>query len=187
MLLNNKYEYNPKEDLIGAGGFGRVYKAWDVVFEQQVALKMVDSGKLSNRYTLVKEVHKLRDLRHENLLKYYDAFVLKSTSHTGEEIETEVGVMEYITLGDIREFEWQTLSKQQHIDILVGVLKGLEYLHHNGIIHRDIKPANILIAKNGERYIPKIADFGISKERGVQSVSLSAIVGSFSYMSPEQM
>ena len=186
MILNNKYSFDPKTDLLGVGGFGRVYKARNIILDKEVALKMVTVQGVSAQYSLIEEVKKTFGLEHPNIIRYYDVFVIEDTSSTGEETETQVGVMEYIPHGDISQLDWFSLSTGQQKDILLQIIKGLQYLHKNSIIHRDIKPANILIKKEGDRIIPKITDFGISKSKDAFSISVSRIIGSIPYMAPEQ-
>ena len=185
MLLNQRYEYNHTTDLLGVGGFGRVYKAKDTLLNRQVALKIVSIEGHALQYNLINEVQKSIDLSHGNIVRFYDAFVLKEETLTGDR-ETQVGVMEYIPHGDISQLDWNNLSQEQQKDILLQILDGLGYLHRNRIIHRDIKPSNILIKKEGERIIPKITDFGISKSQDAASVSVSRVIGSIPYMAPEQ-
>ena len=186
MLLNNKYQYNPQTDLIGTGGFGRVYKAKDTLLDEEVALKMVTVEGVNIQYSLIDEVKKAFKLTHDNILRYNDVFSLNGTTPTGEKTETQVGVMEYIPDGDISQLDWNALSIEQQKDIIIQILNGLEYLHEHKIIHRDIKPSNILIKKENGRIIPKITDFGISKNRGDNSANNSKVIGSIPYMSPEQ-
>ena len=186
MLLNNKYQYNPQTDLIGTGGFGRVYKAWDTLLEKDVALKMVTIESAKAQYNLVEEVKKAANLTHENIVRFNDVFVLKGSSLTGEETETQVGVMEYIPHGDISQLDWKALSLEQQKDIVLQILNGLEYLHEHKIIHRDIKPSNILIKRENGKIIPKITDFGISKTVDRGSGSVSRVIGSIPYIAPEQ-
>jgi len=70
------------------------------------------------------------------------------------------------------------------IDLLVGMLLGIQYIHQNGIIHWDLKPQNILLDKRGN---PKISDFGISKTLEKATKYPQSIVGTFIYMSPEAL
>ena len=186
MLLNNKYEYNPKTDLVGSGGFGKVYKARDILLDREVALKIVTIEGEKAAYSLVEEVKKVIHLSHPNTIRYYELFVIKGTNPVGEETETQVGVMEYIAGGHIDQLDWNSLSKNQQTDILFSLIDGLGYLHKNHIIHRDIKPSNILIKKEVGKLIPKITDFGISKQRGESSAVVSKVIGSIPYMAPEQ-
>jgi serine/threonine protein kinase len=83
------------------------------------------------------------------------------------------------------------LSVEQKQSILTQILSGIEFLHNNGIIHRDLKPQNILIVKRGNEYIPKITDFGISKQLDVNKSSVFsnsiAGAGTLAYASPEQL
>ncbi len=163
MLLNNKYQGGSQTNLIGIGGFGRVYKAWDTLLEKYVAIKMVTIEGAKIQYNLVEEVKKAATLTHENIVRFNDVFVLKGSSLTGEETETQVGVMEYIPDGDVSHLDWLSLSIAEQKDVILQILNGLEYLHKHKIIYRDIKPSNILIKRENGKIIPKMTDFGISK------------------------
>ena len=111
MLLNNKYEYNPKTDLIETRGFGKVYKARDILLDREVALKIVTLEGEKAAYSLVEEVKKVIHLSHPNTIRYYELFVIKGTNPVGEETETQVGVMEYIAGGHIDQLDWNSLIK----------------------------------------------------------------------------
>ncbi len=104
MLLQNKYQYNPKTDLLGTGGFGRVYKARDTLLERDVALKMVNIEGAKAHYSLVEEIKKAIHFAHPNIIRFFEVFEILSSTGTGEEIKTQVGVMEYIPHGDISRF-----------------------------------------------------------------------------------
>ncbi len=83
------------------------------------------------------------------------------------------------------------LSKQQKESILTQLLEGIAFLHEHGIIHRDLKPPNILIVNRNGEYIPKITDFGISKQLDINKSSVFnnslAGAGTLSFASPEQL
>lgn len=70
------------------------------------------------------------------------------------------------------------------LELFVGVLLGVQYIHKNGIIHRDLKPQNILLDEKGN---PKISDFGIAKTLESSKKRTGTIVGSYMYMSPEAL
>lgn len=96
-------------------------------------------------------------------------------------------VMEFVDGTSFKEvIRSPEYTVRQKLDILIGVLKGLDYAHKNGVIHRDVKPANILIDKQG---YPQIADFGVAQilNNTDQDVTRSdVIMGTLAYMSPEQ-
>jgi len=70
------------------------------------------------------------------------------------------------------------------MELLIGMLLGIQYIHQNGIIHRDLKPKNILLDDIGNA---KISDFGISKTLDACKKRTNTIVGSYTYMSPEAL
>ena len=184
MNFKERYKYNSKTDLLGKGGFAKVYKASDTLLERTVALKFfINDG--NDKHTLIREISKAISLEHPNLCRYYDAAIMESVNLHDETEKTEIGVMEYLDGGDLRTF---INHHPSYLDkLLVDVLNGLTYLHNNGIIHRDLKPQNILIKKTGGGPVAKITDFGISKMMDVENnTSRSALLGSIEYMAPEQ-
>ncbi|MEZ4884478.1 MAG: serine/threonine-protein kinase [Chitinophagales bacterium] len=184
ITVSKNYEFDPEKDLIGQGGFGKVYRARDTNLGMEVAIKKY-AGNLPAKYSLFGEIKRAIHLNHPNLVRYYDAFELEDSSAFGDKIQ--IGVLEFINGGDFTSL----LRTRPGFDVLrkafIGIMEGLKYLHAKGIIHRDLKPENILIQKEGGEIIPKIADFGISKviEDGGSGAS-SMIIGSIEYMAPEQ-
>lgn len=125
-------------------------------------------------------------LNHPNVAHY-------DTCYTFEDLngESDVAVMSYYEHGSLDNLLRNVdLTMEQREDILVQILDGIAYLHYNGIVHRDLKPQNILILHLKGRYIPKITDFGISKQLRNSDGSLlynSIIGGTENYGAPEQM
>ena len=185
--INDRYEFNPKTDELGKGGFGRVFKARDTLLERDVVLKYAEKGNLPEKYSLVKEISRVIDFSHPNLVRYYDAIVKKATNSFGEEVEYQIGVMEYVRDGNLRAYIDNEPKETEIFQIVEGVLNGLSYLHGRNLIHRDIKPPNILLNREGNIITPKICDFGISKISGSEATTLSNVIGTFEYMSPEQL
>ncbi|QCR21553.1 serine/threonine-protein kinase [Pontibacter sp. SGAir0037] len=184
MDFRSRYKYNPKEDLLGKGGFSRVFKAVDVLLEREVALKVFNSEQ-SAKYDLITEIKKVIRFQHENLCRYYDVAILPTVTAFGEEEQVQVGVMEYLDGGDLKSY----LSRHpQYLNkLLADVLQGLYYLHKKQIIHRDLKPQNILIKLEEDGPVAKITDFGISKALDeLQQDNNSALMGTVEYMAPEQ-
>ncbi len=183
MTVKKTYEFNPETDLIGKGGFGKVYKAQDVNLDMVVAIKKY-TGDLPAKYSLFEEIKRVIQLNHPNLVRYYDAFELEEASMFGD--RTQVGVMEYINGGDLTGFIKSNPSEALLTSVFEGIMHGLKYLHSKNIIHRDLKPENILIKKENGKLIPKIADFGISKVLDEGRGDSSLVIGSIEYMAPEQ-
>ncbi len=192
ITLNNRYKYNPDTDLLGTGGLGTVYKAYDVQQERYVAIKKfnaADSLKYSLRADFQKSIH----FSHGNLVRAYDFFSTTFTDPNGETHETQYGVMEWIEGGDLAQYLSTKPPLPELLAVTKGILRGLAYLHtpdpntNKGIIiHRDIKPANILIFRNNQgEPIPKIIDFNIAKDASKEASTVT-VVGTPEYMSPEQ-
>lgn len=185
--INDRYEFDPSTDEIGRGGFGRVFKAQDTLLRRQVVLKYAAKGDLPDKYSLVEEISRVIRFSHPNLVRYYDAIVLNNINQFGQDEEFHIGIMEYVTGGDMRKFMSTNPSKEEIEYVVRGILEGLLYLHEEGLIHRDIKPANILIQPEKGKRVAKICDFGISKVAGSEATAISNVIGTYEYMSPEQL
>jgi serine/threonine-protein kinase len=182
MTLNKISRYEIEKE-IGRGAMGVVYLAHDPVINRKIALKTIEianSLDTTKREELTRrmltEVRAAGILNHQNIVTIYDY---------GEDILPFV-VMEYVegeSLESLRKKKGM-LSMDEIYPIIKGVANGIDYAHSMGIVHRDIKPDNILITKD---YIPKITDFGIARILDASSTQDSGIIGSPSYMSPEQI
>lgn len=159
---------------LGKGGQGKVYKVkWHSAKGEFIgALKILFTSEINS---LLKEIMTwTRVSRHPNVLKLLDATVDKGNFLIVSELATEGDLTKWIkTKGGKEEFF------DEAVEIMLGVLEGLEHLHENDIIHRDIKPANIFLKNK----IPLLADFGLARALDLsQSTKLS---GTMAYMSPE--
>jgi len=187
-VLFNRYEYNPRTGFIGKGGFSRVYKALDRKLDRWVALKLYKSGDATDRYSPFAEIRRVINLDHPNICRYLDIEEMEKENAFGEKEVMQTCVMELLDGGNLHEYYAAHPTDEVLKKLLTDVLKGLEYLHKNGIIHRDIKPANILIKEAYDGPVAKITDFGISKlSDSINHHSSSALVVSIPYMAPEQL
>ncbi|MFT3701379.1 MAG: serine/threonine-protein kinase [Agriterribacter sp.] len=187
IVLFNRYEYLPVTDLIGKGGFSRVYKAYDKKLNRWVALKIYKTNDLSDRYSPFAEIRRVINLDHANICRYLDIEEMENINPFGETEKIQVCVMELLDSGNIAEYYKAHPDTAILKKLLMDVLNGLSYLHKKGIIHRDIKPANILIKESIEGPVAKITDFGISKASDtVNNNSSSALIVSIPFMAPEQ-
>ncbi len=188
ITLFNRYTYLPSINLIGKGGFSRVYKAYDNKLGRFVALKIYKTGEFSDNYSPIAEIRRVVNLDHPNICRYLDIEEIEKENPFGENEKIQVCVMELLDSGNFAEYYKANQNPAILKKLLQDVLNGLAYLHKKGIVHRDIKPANILIKEGVEGPIAKITDFGISKITDtVNNNSSSALVVSIPYMAPEQL
>ena len=165
---------------IGSGGMATVDLAEDTRLGRRVALKRmggtVDVNGLSR---LRREALAGASLNHPNLVSVYDILTLEDGDL--------VIVMEYVegeTLRD-RVARDGALGASDALPILAGVAAGLDAIHGAGIVHRDVKPSNILLGSDGA---VKVADLGVaSVPDRTQITTAGSIIGSLSYMAPEQL
>ena len=187
--FRRRYEYTPS-DLLGEGGFAQVYKAYDKQFSEFVALKFYSKGE-KGKYDVLHEMKDSRGFSHKNIIRVHDAFVVRF-EHAGTYSFVQVGVLEYANGGNLRDFIETKPTEDKFIKVLTGILEGLKYLHsEKGIIHRDLSPENILMYVEGDKWVPKISDFGISKKLEHDSITIvnkksTQLLGKIDYMAPEQ-
>ncbi len=176
-LLQNRYRIL---QVLGHGGMGSVYHAVDEVLEVEVAIKenLFTSSEYAEQFR--QEARLLATLRHPNLPRVTDYFVLEGRG--------QYLIMDYIPGIDLKErIEREgALPIQEVLTIAMALCEALEYLHSQRppIIHRDIKPANVRLTPEGRVYL---VDFGLAKLGGAEQVTLTgaqAVTPGFS--SPEQ-
>nr|MBP9651264.1 serine/threonine protein kinase [Syntrophaceae bacterium] len=116
-------------------------------------------------------------LSHPNIVTIYDV---------GEDYEIAYMAMELLDGSDLAKYtkKENLLPTPEIVRIVSSVASALDYAHANGIVHRDIKPANIMILTNGE---VKVADFGIARVMATSKTQTGVVLGTPSYMSPEQI
>ena len=166
---------------LGAGGFGVVFEARHRATGLPFAVKRIDlSVDDAERY------------RNEAM---YPARIASRSLHVlgvhsffhDPEDDVFYLVTELIAHGDLRAFlerSTEPLPVAQALDLGIGIAKGLAAIHAQGVIHRDLKPANVLMDLKDERWVPKIADFGLA--RSSRSVSIGEFA-STGYAAPEQL
>jgi len=184
MVIRNTYRIERK---LGEGGFGTVYLAEHILMGEQRALKFLSRQYCQDEAATARfrrEVRTLHQLRNCNVVD------------CGDLEQAEDGTlffpMEYVDGPDLHDFMDRApkpFDMKLALAITRGIASGLGAAHAKGLVHRDIKPQNILMAREGDAWVPKIADFGIvaTKEsrttsRGITSASMLT----WAYAAPEQ-
>ena len=166
--------------VIGEGAMGVVWKAYDPVLRRFVALKRLGPqvGKTKEAHErFLREARAAGALQHPNIVTIYDL---------GEHDGQLFIAMELVEGRDLSELitSQEPLALERKLDIAIELLEGLEYAHERGVIHRDIKPSNIRLTADGR---VKIMDFGIARQQSADESGGAALVGTPSYMAPEQI
>jgi serine/threonine-protein kinase len=172
--------------VLARGGMGAVLRGTHVILNQPVAIKVMLDGTMrdpSLRDRFLREARILAQVRSPSIASIFDAGLLPDG--------TLYLVMELLEGEDLeRTLRAGPMSLAAATKVVSEVCEGLAEAHEKGIVHRDLKPANIFLVEkaNGET-VAKIIDFGISKQLGdtSESTGLGNLVGSPSYMAPEQI
>ncbi len=184
--FKKRFTYDPQKDLLGKGGFGEVYKAYDTEDHIFVALK-ISQGTADDKYNLINEIKRFKKLNHPNIVKHIEAYEVNTGSSDihGKPIAYHVGILEYANNGTLADLLKKGTPDYRIIeDLAKDIIEGLAYLHSENIIHRDLKPTNILLFSEGEKLRAKITDFGIAKRTDATAAS-TQLVGTVEYMAPE--
>jgi serine/threonine protein kinase len=173
------------ESVIGEGGMGVVYRAWDGAMERPVALKCLHAnlaGDPEIRRRFAREARLLRDYQHPNVIQVYDFVEVDYLLAIVMELVNGPSLVQYLR-------KWRGRMPLAEVrELFGGVLEAVAVGHRQGIIHRDLKPDNILLAGDAETRRPKVVDFGIAKIlEGTTYTMSGAFLGTCSYMSPEQV
>ncbi len=175
--------------LLGAGGMGVVYKARDTRLNRFVAIKVLPTDRVSDperKRRFIQEARAASALNHPNIITLHDI---------GSESGIDFIVMEYVSGKTLdQRIPRKGMRLNEALKLAIQITDALAKAHSAGIIHRDLKPTNVMVTDDG---LVKVLDFGLAKLTEVESdegetrtlqsqTEEGMIVGTVSYMSPEQ-
>jgi len=171
------------EQLLGAGGMGKVYKAFDKELSRTVALKtllpeLVHDHLLTQRFK--QELLLASKISHRNILRIHDL---------GEVDGVKFISMAFIEGKDLNQLlkEEQPFPLERSLKIARQLCEALDAAHSEGVVHRDFKPQNVLVGNNDQVYV---SDFGLATSLETAKMGMTrtgAVMGTPRYMSPEQV
>ncbi len=165
--------------LLGRGGMGAVYAAWDPQLQRQVALKFLYAQDPHHVRRFLFEARAQARVDHPNVGKVYEVGEIHGRPYIA---------MQYIEGHTLRDLA-PALTVEQKVRIFIQIAEGLHAAHRIGLIHRDVKPQNILVETLPDGTLhPYIVDFGLAREMTAEGLTHTGIaVGTPEYMAPEQV
>jgi serine/threonine-protein kinase len=167
------------QGLIGDGAMGHVYRGFDPLVRRAVAIKTFKSDNLDPKTAedfikrFSREAQLAGALSHPHIVSIFD-------------VGDDYFVMEFLegkTLQDLIQDKGK-LDAQEALKLFAPIADALDYAHKKGVIHRDIKPGNIMVLPDGR---PKLMDFGVAHMESSNMTKAGEVLGSPSYMAPEQI
>jgi eukaryotic-like serine/threonine-protein kinase len=192
LKLGGKYRL---ERPAGFGGMAELWVAKNAATAADVCIKVLvfDRGDDESVERFRREAYAAARLSHRAIVRVFDLVELDEDLDlaTGGRVAALAMVMELLrgeTLGD-HLMKRGKLSVEETLDVAIPVLSALAHAHRAGIVHRDVKPDNVFLAVDPDGHvIPKVLDFGVSKVKDAQQLTLDGVMlGTPSFMSPEQV
>lgn len=176
-VLGGRFEI---QEMLGLGGMGAVYKAYDRDIDRVIALKCIrpelaKDPEIAQRFT--QELLLARQIAHKNVIRIFDV--------------RDSGGLKFITMEYVEGRDLSSLVEEKgklpiadSVSIVTQICSGLACAHAEGVIHRDLKPSNIMVERNGRVVV---MDFGLARADHIgQMTQTGAVMGTYQYMSPEQ-
>jgi serine/threonine protein kinase len=169
------------KDVLGQGGMGLVYRAYDTVIRRDVALKTLrDAPEANSLQLFYKESDVLASMSHPNIVEIFD---IGEFDENGQKKPYFVmPLLPGTTLDNLIRNARHRLTAQRTIGMMSQVCRGLQAAHERGLVHRDLKPSNIFVMEDDSI---KIIDFGVAHMTNVHTTV--GLKGTLLYMSPEQI
>lgn len=159
---------------IGQGASGGVYIAHSMDTNHCVAIKEMNLEKQPKKELIINEILTMKEYRHENIVNFVDTYIVDKNLWI---------IMEYMEGGSLTDIvQYCILSEGQIGAVCRETLKGLQFLHSQGVLHRDIKSDNILLSMDGDI---KLTDFGFCAQINDVHMKRTTMVGTPYWMAPE--
>jgi serine/threonine-protein kinase len=169
------------KDVLGQGGMGLVYRAYDNVIRRDVALKTLrDAPEPASLQLFYKESDVLASMSHPNIIEIFD---IGEFDENGKKKPYFVmPLLPGTTLDNLIRNARHRLTAQRTVEIMTQACRGLQAAHERGLVHRDLKPSNVFVMEDDS---VKIIDFGVAHMTNVHTTV--GLKGTLLYMSPEQI
>jgi len=169
-------------DLIGKGGMGLVYKAFDTIVGREVALKTLRDAPSKMALDLFrKECGVLASMSHPNIIEIFDIGEFEEDGLTKPYFV--MPLLPGVTLDQLIRTSSQRLSVDRTVEIILQTCRGLHAAHERGLVHGDLKPSNIFVMPDDT---VKIIDFGVA-HMADSTATMTVAGGTLPYMAPEQL
>lgn len=168
-------------NLLGSGGMGQVYRAYDVRLKRAVAIKILNRkmNVAAQRKRLIKEARAAARIQHPNIVSVYEVGTYQGIDYLVMEFLSGVTLENHLRCAN-PDYTWT-------LEFMYKTAMAIHYAHRQGIVHRDLKPANIMLMDPDGQ--PKIMDFGLAKDIGEEpsASTQNKMIGTIFYMAPEQV
>jgi serine/threonine-protein kinase len=176
---SNGHERYERGELLGEGGMGQVYRAYDTTLKRPVALKFLRSDDPERIVRFLREAQAQARVDHQNVCKVYEVGELDGRPYIA---------MQLIQGEALPSPALAQMSVEEKVRILRDVAEAIHAAHRGGLIHRDIKPSNIMLERCEDgSFKPYVLDFGLAREvASAGATSMGLVSGTPHYMAPEQ-
>ena len=180
VFMPMKFRQFELRSIIASGGMGTVYRAWDLMLNREVAVKMLKKEMVGDEEVLesfYREARASASLNHTNIIHIYTFDVLDEQPYLVMELADTDSLDQMIERNG-------RVPELKVLDVAIKIASALDTALKRNLLHRDIKPGNILFNADGE---PKLVDFGLARDAGDESADQHVIWGTPYYVAPEKI